>query len=160
MTRKLNYPINLAYCIDTNEMEADSKDAMRKLLDRLPEYFKRPQNNRGFNVFVSHNNDVLIINIRGDMEVDYSLVNTSSPSYHIETDGETSFDCMTREDFDQIIVDAFEKCATDILDTDIYEHDGSHVKTVYLSDSIRYFISDFNDDVGYPHDDDIWGLVA
>ena len=159
MNRKEKYPVNLSYCIYLDELEADPEDSMHKLLDRLPEYFRHAKNNCGYNVLISRNNDTLILNIRGDMEIDFTLVDTSAVGYHYEIDGESSFDCMTREDFDRIVINAMKECAKDILDTDIYEHDGSHVKTVHLSDSISYFLADYNKNVGYPCDDDIWGLV-
>lgn len=158
MEKKYKCPINLAYFIYTDEFE--DKTAMTLLFRRLPEYFKRLVNNKGYDIYVSRNADTLIINIRGAMTVDFTLVDTSSADYHYEADGESSFDCMTREDFDQIVIGAFEECANDIIDTDIYECDGSHVKTVYLSDSIGYHISDYNKDVGYPCEEDIWELVA
>ena len=57
--------------------------------------------------------------------------------------------------FDQIIIDAFEECVNDIIDTDIYECDGLHVRTVRSPDSIGDLINDYNKDVGYPYDDEI-----
>lgn len=155
MDCKFNYPINLAYCIDT--AETADRLAADKLVLALGKHFKDKKHSAGFNIGVYKNNATVIVTISGDMTVEYTLVNTSSPTYHVETDGESSFDCMTEEDFRQMIINAFRKCATDILSAEILEKDGS-VRNIYMSEDIEDYLS-WNEDVGYPSDNEIWGLL-
>ena len=155
MDKKCEYPINLAYCIDTTET-AD-RLAADKLILSLSKYFKDKNHNFGFDIGVFKNNATVIVTISGDMIVEYTLVNTSSACYHYETDGESSFDCMTEEDFRQIIINAFRECATDILSAEILEKDGS-VRNIYMSEDIEDYLS-WNEDVGYPSDNEIWDLL-
>jgi hypothetical protein len=156
MDRKYDCPINLAYCIDMSDIEGD--DAMPTLLRRLPRYFEKPKNNQGYGIYVSHNNKVLFINVRGKMEVEFSLVDSSAAGYHAETDGESEYACMSEEDFRQILIDAFKECANDIVDCDVYNNDGTFYKTAYLSETIGDYLC--QEDVGYPSDEEIWGLLA
>lgn len=155
MEKKCECPINLAYCIDMT-MAADSYSASRLAID-LDEYFEDQKHNGGFDIHAFTNNGKIIITIRGNMPVEYTLVDTSSASYHYETDGESSFDCMTEKDFRQIIINAFRECATDILSAEILEKDGS-IRNIYMSEDIEDYLS-WNEDVGYPSDHLIWSLI-
>ncbi len=155
MDKKCECPINLAYCVDTTET-ADQL-AADKLILALSKYFKDKKHSSDFDIGVYKNNATVIVTISGNMIVEYTLVNTSSASYHYETDGESSFDCMTENDFRQIIINAFRECATDILSAEILKKDGS-VRNIYMSEDIEDYLS-WNEDVGYPSDNEIWDLL-
>ncbi len=155
MDKKCECPISLAYCIDMT-MAADSYSASCLAID-LDEYFEDKKHNGGFDIHAFTNNGRIIITIRGNIPVEYTLVDTSSASYHYEIDGESSFDCMAEEDFRQIIINAFRKCATNILSTEILEKDGS-TRKMYMAEDIEDYLS-WNEDVGYPSDNEIWDLL-